>query len=42
VLSEGSEKDGFIIAEIDLERVKTVRHTMKCFDDRNPGVYGLE
>ena len=39
VLSEGSEKEGFIIAEIDLDRVKNVRQTMKCFDDRNPEVY---
>jgi len=39
VLAEGGEEEGFIIAEVDLERVKSVRSTMKCFDDRKPEVY---
>jgi predicted amidohydrolase len=39
VLAEGEEEEGFIIAEIDLDRVKNVRWTMKCFDDRKPEVY---
>ncbi|MBI2486145.1 MAG: carbon-nitrogen family hydrolase [Deltaproteobacteria bacterium] len=38
-LAEGGEDDGFIIAEIDLERIKIVRHSMKCFEDRTPHVY---
>ena len=39
VLAEGGEQEGFIIAEIDLNRIKNVRATMKCFDDRRPEVY---
>ncbi|MGH7792749.1 MAG: nitrilase-related carbon-nitrogen hydrolase, partial [Thermodesulfobacteriota bacterium] len=39
VLAEGEEEEGFIIAEIDLERVNVVRRTMRCFDDRRPEVY---
>jgi predicted amidohydrolase len=39
VLAEGGEEEGSVIAEIDLERVKSVRHTMNCFDDRRPGAY---
>jgi predicted amidohydrolase len=39
VLAEGGEEEGFIIAEIDLDRVKSVRNTMKCFEDRKPDVY---
>jgi predicted amidohydrolase len=39
VLAEGGEEEGFIVAEIDLDRVKSVRQTMRCFDDRKPEVY---
>ena len=39
VLAEGGEEEGFIFAEIDLDRVKSVRQTMRCFDDRKPEVY---
>ncbi len=39
ILSKGGEEEGFIIAEIDLDRLKSVRLTMKCFDDRKPDVY---
>ncbi len=39
VLAEGGDEEGFIVAEIDLDKMKNVRQTMKCFDDRRPDLY---
>jgi len=39
ILLQGTEEEGILTADIDLNQVTKVREYMKCFNDRNPEVY---
>jgi predicted amidohydrolase len=42
ILAEGSSEDSFITARLHFDKMESFRNLIPCFNDRIPGVYGID